>query len=378
MAAHRTLAVLAVFILLASLPASAQAVDQDAESEKLMALSRAWSDAVGAGRFDEALNFWADDAVLMAPGMPPIHGKEGIREFVMGMAEIPGFSIRWEPLEAHIAASSDMAYLIERNQITMPDASGTLVTEHNKVVTIWRREPDGSWKNVVDMWNAEPPPPAGHGDADQFPSFTDPEELRLYAQAIVDEFGVQSVAAGHDLGPAPIIEVRNTPVLIYYSGSQAKIGMPWWPTLPAEQNAMFTVFGGDEVEGERIFRAFFYRFLVAHEAGHWFQARTNSRQPTLYASEDMANRIAVAFWMTQPDGEAFLGGLEEMLVGIVERVPDPTPPGEDPVAFFGENYMALAEDGVGYGYFQFRFMRDAIRDRHQLSLADMVVPAPAE
>jgi hypothetical protein len=210
--------------------------------------------------------------------------------------------------------------------------------------------------------------------ADLFPSPADTVELRRYAQAIVDEFGEQAAAAGFDLGPVPTVEVRNTPVLIYYSGS--KIVMPWWDELPAQQRAMFTLFGGDEGEGERIFRAFFYRFLVAHEAGHWFQARTETRQPTLYENENMANRVAVAFWRTQPGGKAFLAELERMLVGIVDRVPDPTPPGEDPVSFFGANYRALAEDGVGYGYFQFRFIRDAVRDRDRLRLADMA-PAAA-
>jgi hypothetical protein len=212
--------------------------------------------------------------------------------------------------------------------------------------------------------------------ADLFPSPADPTELRRYAQAIVDEFGAQAAAAGFDLGPAPAVEVRTTPALIYYSGSQAKIGMSWWDELSAEQRAVFTLFGGDEAEGERIFRAFFYRFLLAHEAGHWFQARTDSRQPTLYENENMANRIAVAFWRTQPEGEAFLWELERMLDEIVARVPDPTPPGEDPVAFFGANYRALAESGVGYGYFQFRFMRDAVRDRERLHLRDMA-PAAA-
>jgi hypothetical protein len=112
--------------------------------------------------------------------------------------------------------------------------------------------------------------------------------------------------------------------------------------------------------------------LREFQAAHWIQSRTGGLTGTPYDIENEANRIAVAFWRTQPDGEAFLMELERIIVGIVERVPDPTPPGDDPVAFFGENYMALAEDGVGYGYFQFRFMRDAIRDRHQLSLADMV------
>ena len=47
-------------------------------------------------------------------------------------------------------------FYVEQNQITCNDSLGKPITEFNKVVTVWRKEPDGSWKNVVDMWNGEP------------------------------------------------------------------------------------------------------------------------------------------------------------------------------------------------------------------------------
>jgi ketosteroid isomerase-like protein len=51
-----------------------------------------------------------------------------------------------------------MAYLIEQNQITVNDSTGKPITAINKSVTIWRKEADGSWKNIVDMWNADASP----------------------------------------------------------------------------------------------------------------------------------------------------------------------------------------------------------------------------
>ena len=48
-----------------------------------------------------------------------------------------------------------MAYLIEENQISWNDSSGLLVTEKNEAATIWRKDADGAWKDVVDIWNAE-------------------------------------------------------------------------------------------------------------------------------------------------------------------------------------------------------------------------------
>ena len=134
------------------------AVDLEAEGEELMQLSREWSDLVATGDLDALMAGWAEDAVMMPPALPAIEGKAAIRDYVEAAMQMPGFQISWEPLTVHVAASGDMAYMIERNVTTVNDSLGNRVTVHGKVVTVWRKEADGSWKNVVDMWNEAPPP----------------------------------------------------------------------------------------------------------------------------------------------------------------------------------------------------------------------------
>jgi uncharacterized protein (TIGR02246 family) len=131
-------------------------VDLQAEGEKLMKLSKDWSDLVKTKDLDLILEGWADDAVMMAPGMPPLKGKETIRAFVEEGLKIPGYNIRWEPLEVHVSECGDMAYMIERNEIIVNDSLGNPEASYNKTVTVWRKQDDGSWKNVIDMWNADP------------------------------------------------------------------------------------------------------------------------------------------------------------------------------------------------------------------------------
>ena len=86
----------------------------------------------------------------------------------------------------------------------------------------------------------------------------------------------------------------------------------------------------------------------------------------------MANRIAVAFWRTQPQGEAFLAELERLASRATAALPDPTPQGENPVTYFGGNYQELGRDPLKYGYYQFRFMADALRDRNNLDFGTIV------
>lgn len=133
-----------------------QTVADKSEGEKLMQLSREWSKCAGTDSLDKTLSYWADDAIVMSPGEAPIKGKAAIREMVLGTKKIPGFKISWEPLSVTVSKGGDMAYLIEQNQISVNDSLGKPMTEFNKSITIWKKEPDGSWKNVVDMWNSEP------------------------------------------------------------------------------------------------------------------------------------------------------------------------------------------------------------------------------
>jgi uncharacterized protein (TIGR02246 family) len=121
-----------------------------------METSREWSRVAAAGDVDAMLAFWADDAVIMVPGEESLRGKQAIRAFLERSTRVPGFKISWEPLEAKIAESGDMGYLIERTQVTMNDSNGQPVTQNMKALTVWRKQPDGSWKNVVDMTNPEP------------------------------------------------------------------------------------------------------------------------------------------------------------------------------------------------------------------------------
>jgi ketosteroid isomerase-like protein len=132
--------------------------DGSKEAEVLMELSRQWSAVVASGDLDSAMNYWAEDAVMLPPDLPRVDGKEAIRDHVKTSKDIPGFKISWEPISAHVSKSGDLAYMIERNVTELDGADGNKIVTHGKVVTVWRKDSAGQWKNVVDIWNATPNP----------------------------------------------------------------------------------------------------------------------------------------------------------------------------------------------------------------------------
>ena len=116
---------------------------------------------VEAGNLEATVDNWAEDAVMLPPGppvMPALEGRSAIQAYIEAAAQIPGWKISWEPKSVYVSRSGDLAYMLERNVVTVADSLGNDVTTYGKVVTVWRKDGSGRWRNVVDMWNEAPPP----------------------------------------------------------------------------------------------------------------------------------------------------------------------------------------------------------------------------
>jgi ketosteroid isomerase-like protein len=131
--------------------ATAQKIDLKVEREKLMQASRDWSKFASSRDIENTLRYWTDDAIVISAGETDIKGKAAIRGMIEGSLKNPDFTISWEPQSAEVSERGDMGYLLEEAKITTKDPSGKVVTQHFNSVTIWKKQSDGSWKNVVDV-----------------------------------------------------------------------------------------------------------------------------------------------------------------------------------------------------------------------------------
>ena len=129
----------------------------DAQAEVFRADAE-WLKAVQARDAERALSYWADDAIVFSPGSPAVSGKAAIREFVAKSLSTPGFSITWNTAAVVVSGSGDLAYTTGTNRVTVDAPDGKQVVIDGKAVSIWRRQKDGAWKCVVDIWNDAAPP----------------------------------------------------------------------------------------------------------------------------------------------------------------------------------------------------------------------------
>lgn len=132
-------------------------VDLKTEEAALLKTDSAWSAHSAEGKdVEKVLSYWTDDAVVLPPGQPMVKGKEALRKFVEESFKIPGFSISWKSSDIHFSPDGKLAYMYGENLTSMNDSTGNKISIPGRGYSIWRKEADGNWKCVVDIFNNPP------------------------------------------------------------------------------------------------------------------------------------------------------------------------------------------------------------------------------
>ena len=144
-----------VVLVLAALTASfAQDKKPAAGSDLLFQLEAEFAHAVAQHGQAAFVAYFAEDGVELENGAG-ITTREDIRK---APAWPEGTSLTWTPVKAGMAASGDLGYTYGNYVFKSKNKEGKIVASYGKYMSVWRKQPDGSWKVVVDMGNASPEP----------------------------------------------------------------------------------------------------------------------------------------------------------------------------------------------------------------------------
>ena len=160
----KTVAVLAALVVFGCAPQQAPP-PPDTRAADEMAIrdaDGAWSKIAEAKQMDAFIGYYADDAISMPPNAPISNGREAIQKAMTEMFAIPGFSLKWRATKVEAARSGDIGYSLGTYEAGMNDPKGKPMMDHGKYLTIWKKQPGGTWKVAVDTVNsdASPAPPA--------------------------------------------------------------------------------------------------------------------------------------------------------------------------------------------------------------------------
>jgi ketosteroid isomerase-like protein len=149
--------ILATLVVLATSGCAPQ-VDVEAERAAIRELTDVdWMEAGQAKDLDRRMSFYTDDALLFPPNAPLVTGKEAIRAVASESLSTPGYEASWQTTKVEVSRSGDLAYSYGPEEITWNDAEGNPVTDRQKWVAVWKKQPDGSWKCAVLIFNSDLP-----------------------------------------------------------------------------------------------------------------------------------------------------------------------------------------------------------------------------
>jgi len=92
--------------------------------------------------------FIDSNGVLLRPGATPMANADAMDYIIQ--SNDSAFTMTWEPRHASLAASGDLGYTYGVYSLKPKDADTVI---YGSYVTIWRLQPDGKWKFVLQSGN---------------------------------------------------------------------------------------------------------------------------------------------------------------------------------------------------------------------------------
>ncbi len=156
----RAVQLLLAMALLTCSCAPPASTDTHAAEADIRALDEQWSSAAGKGDVNASVAFYSDDAVLLPPNEPLASDKNAIRASWDGLLKQTS-GLSWKASKVEVAKSGELGYLYGTYRLTVKNALGTPgAVDTGKMVEIWKKQPDGGWKCIVDTFNSDVPVPA--------------------------------------------------------------------------------------------------------------------------------------------------------------------------------------------------------------------------
>lgn len=88
--------------------------------------------------------------VILRPNLMPVEGLRAISALLQSRSDT-SFSLTWKPTMSHVARSGELGYTYGTYEMRLKPA-GTLAGT-GTYVTIWKKQPDGQWKALLDTGN---------------------------------------------------------------------------------------------------------------------------------------------------------------------------------------------------------------------------------
>jgi len=131
--------------------------DTSADVQALKDNEAQWNQEYAAKDSARILAHYTDDATLMAPGAPAATGRTAIEGMLKSMLADPALSLKFQATRVEVGSAGDLGWTQGSYTMTFTDPSTKKVMhDAGSYVTTYRKQPDGSWKAVLDIATSGP------------------------------------------------------------------------------------------------------------------------------------------------------------------------------------------------------------------------------
>ncbi len=138
-----------LLFLAAAVRAAQPATDPEAAKREIRIADLELAKAVADRSLQTFVSMIDDDAVFF--GRDISRGREAVSKAWLPFFTDGSLFLKWHPMQVEVSSSGDLGYSIGDYERIGKNASGRPETATGSYVSIWRRQPNGKWKIVLDI-----------------------------------------------------------------------------------------------------------------------------------------------------------------------------------------------------------------------------------
>jgi ketosteroid isomerase-like protein len=126
------------------------AQDLKDEAAHLMQLDRDFNKATAEKGVDGWVAYFAPNGSMLGDTSHPTTGLAAIRVEMEPVFKDTNFTLRWHPVKGEMMMPGVLGYTVGRWERTRKTKEGTIIKKTGTYTSVWKKQPDGSWKIVLD------------------------------------------------------------------------------------------------------------------------------------------------------------------------------------------------------------------------------------
>lgn len=156
MSIWKRLAAAALLTFLLASTGRAQVVDLQAAAAEIVKADADFARSVADRNRERFLSLIAETAIFSGGTANELHGREAVMKDWARFFAPDGPTLSWAPTRGEVIGAGDLGFTTGSSVFRAEGVDGKPTERHGQYVTVWKKQPDGTWKVIYDTGSTIP------------------------------------------------------------------------------------------------------------------------------------------------------------------------------------------------------------------------------